>query len=94
MLSSRGYPGPYQRGFPIEGLGRIEPGVLVFHAGTATDSSGYVTDGGRVLTVVATGPSMTEARDRAYRNSERIRFEGVSYRRDLALREVEAMAVS
>lgn len=94
VLTSRGYPGPYQRGFPIDGLGRIEPGVLAFHAGTATDVSGYVTDGGRVLTVVATGPSMTDARERAYRNAERIQFEGVTYRRDLALREVEAMAVS
>jgi phosphoribosylamine--glycine ligase len=94
VLTSRGYPGPYQRGFPIEGLGRIEPGVLLFHAGTTIDASGYVTDGGRVLTVVATGSSMNDARERAYRNAERIRFEGVRYRRDLALREVEAMAVS
>ncbi|HEY9289268.1 MAG TPA: phosphoribosylamine--glycine ligase [Candidatus Dormibacteraeota bacterium] len=94
VLTSRGYPGPYVRGHSIEGLGRIDPGVLVFHAGTATDASGYITDGGRVLTVVATGKSMTEARERAYRNAERIRFDGVSYRSDLALREVEAMAVS
>lgn len=94
VLTSRGYPGPYQRGFSIEGLGRMDPGVLVFHAGTSTDDSGYVTEGGRVVTVVGTGSTIAEARDRAYRNAERIRFEGVTYRHDLALREVEAMAVS
>jgi len=48
-----------------------------------------VTAGGRVLTVVATGQTMADARERAYRNAERIRFEGVSYRKDLALRELE-----
>jgi len=64
--------------------------VLVFHAGTASAPSGYVTAGGRVLTVVATGPTMADARERAYRNAERVRFEGVSYRKDLALRELEA----
>ena len=89
VLASRGYPGSYARDYPIDGLGRVEQGVLVFHAGTASDPSGYVTAGGRVLTVVATGQTMADARERAYRNAERIRFEGVSYRKDLALRELE-----
>jgi phosphoribosylamine---glycine ligase len=93
VLASRGYPGTYATGFPIEGLGAIEPGVFAFHAGTRSGPGGYVTDGGRVMTVVALGDSMTEARERAYRNVERIRFEGVSYRHDLALRELESPAV-
>ena len=93
MLASRGYPGTYETGYPIEGLGTIEPGVFLFHAGTAADSSGYVTAGGRVLTVVGLGDSMIDARDRVYRNAERIRFAGATYRHDLALREVEAPAL-
>jgi phosphoribosylamine---glycine ligase len=93
VMASRGYPGAFTTGFPIDGLGAIDPGVVVFHAGTASDPSGYVTAGGRVLTVVARGDSMLEARERAYRNVGRIRFEGASYRRDLALRELEVPAL-
>jgi len=93
VLASRGYPGAYSTGYPIEGLGTVERDVFVFHAGTATDDSGYVTAGGRVLTVVALGDSMSTARERAYRNAERIRFEGATYRRDLAVREIEAAAL-
>lgn len=93
VMASRGYPGAFTTGFPIDGLGAIDPGVVVFHAGTASDPSGYVTAGGRVLTVVAPGDSMLQARERAYRNVGRIRFEGASYRRDLALRELEAPAL-
>ena len=93
VLASRGYPGTYQTGYPIDGIGTIERDVFVFHAATTASSAGYVTSGGRVLTVVALGDSMGEARERAYRNVERIRFQGMTYRRDLALREVEAPAL-
>ena len=93
VLASGGYPSTYTTGYPIEGLGRVEPGVLVFHAGTAADPSGYVTAGGRVLTVVGLGDSISDARERVYRNVERIRFQGASYRQDLALRELEAPAL-
>jgi phosphoribosylamine--glycine ligase len=93
VLASRGYPGSYQTGYPVDGLGTIERDVYAFHAATIAGSAGYVTAGGRVLTVVALGDSMGEARDRAYRNVDRIRFQGMTYRHDLALREVEAPAV-
>jgi len=93
VLASRGYPGTYATGYPIEGLGTIERDVLVFHAGAAADPSGYVTAGGRVLTLVALGESMAEAKDRAYRNVDRIRFQGMTFRRDLAEREIEALAL-
>jgi len=93
VLASRGYPGTYATGYPIEGLGTIEREVLVFHAGAAADPSGYVTAGGRVLTLVALGESMAEAKDRAYRNVDRVRFQGMTFRRDLAEREIEAPAL-
>ena len=93
VLASRGYPAGYQTGFPIDGLGRLEPDVFAFHAGTASEASGYVTAGGRVLTLVARDDTIAAARERAYRNAERLHFEGMTYRRDLALREVEAPAV-
>jgi len=94
VLASRGYPGTYQTGYPIDGLGTLEPGVFAFHAGTTAGPAGYVTAGGRVLTLVAVADSMAEARAHAYRNVDRIRFQGMTYRRDLALREVEAPALS
>jgi phosphoribosylamine--glycine ligase len=93
VLASRGYPDVYQTGFAVDGLGRVERDVFVFHAGTAAGPTGYVTAGGRVLTLVALGDTMAEARDRAYRNVDHIRFEGMTFRRDLAQREVEAPAL-
>ena len=75
----------------FEGLEDLDPDVLVFHAGTARQDDGtLVTSGGRVLTVSALGPNLQAARDTAYRNVERIRFEGVHYRRDIGARAVGA----
>jgi phosphoribosylamine-glycine ligase len=93
VLTSRGYPGPYQTGYPIEGLGSLEPGVLAFHAGTTAGAAGYLTAGGRVLTLVTLGDSIAEARDRVYRNVDRVSFQGMTCRRDLALRELGAPAL-
>ena len=93
VLASRGYPGTYSTGVAIDGLGTVERDVFVFHAGSAASPSGYVTAGGRVLTVVALADSLADARDRAYRNVNRIRFDGMSFRRDLAQREVETPAL-
>jgi phosphoribosylamine--glycine ligase len=86
VLASRGYPGPYRTGFPIEGIEEAEdlPGVQVFHAGTRRQGDQVVTAGGRVLNVTALAPTVAEARERAYRAAERIRFEGKTYRTDIA----------
>jgi phosphoribosylamine--glycine ligase len=84
VLASGGYPGSYETGLPIQGLEDIDSDVLAFHAGTRrADDGRLVTAGGRVLTVVATGATMAEAREKAYRNVERIHFEGMHYRRDI-----------
>jgi len=84
VLASGGYPGKYETGFPIEGLDDVDDDVLIFHAGTRREDDGtLVTAGGRILTVAATGRTMAEAREKAYRNVERIRFQGVHYRRDI-----------
>ncbi len=92
VLAGAGYPDVPSRDVPIEGLEALEDGVLVFHGGTrlAKSEGSYrlVTDGGRILTVVARGPTIAEARRRAYRNVGRIRFAGMHFRRDIALREV------
>ena len=90
VVASGGYPGPYKKGLPISGLDDIDSDVAVFHAGTSIGDNGeVVTSGGRVLAVVSTGESMSKARERVYRNTPHIAFEGMMYRSDIALREVK-----
>ena len=89
VLTSAGYPGPYEKGKAISGIQQAEEldGVTVYHAGTALDARGrLVTAGGRVLDVTALGPTFEDARDRAYQACELIDFEGKTYRRDIGLR--------
>jgi len=87
VLASGGYPGLCATGVEIDGLERAEEvdGVQVFHAGTAERDGRVVTAGGRVLTVSALGPSLDEARARAYQACSLVRFDGMHYRRDIAL---------
>jgi phosphoribosylamine--glycine ligase len=86
VMASGGYPATYKLGHIIEGLQDVDPDVLVFQAGTKAEPRGLVTNGGRVLTVVATGETMAEARAKAYDNVRRIHFSDAHYRTDIALR--------
>jgi phosphoribosylamine--glycine ligase len=88
VLASGGYPGKYQTGYEIQGLDNLASDIQVFHAGTKMDNGKVLTSGGRVLTVVASGKSIAEARDKVYANIPHIRFDGATYRTDIALREV------
>jgi phosphoribosylamine---glycine ligase len=72
-------------GVAIAGLEEAEAsGALVFHGGTAVRDGRVVTNGGRILSVTATGPTVREARDRAYAAVELVRFKGARFRRDIA----------
>ncbi len=85
VMASGGYPGSYKTGFSITGLDNLDKDILVFHAGTKLGSEGQVlTNGGRVLTVVAMGKNIAEAREKVYANIPRIHFEGCHYRKDIA----------
>jgi phosphoribosylamine---glycine ligase len=89
VIAGRGYPERSDSGTPIDGIEAAEAGgALVFHAGTARRGDRIVTNGGRVLNVVATAPSLEEARRRAYDACELISFEGMHFRRDIAARAV------
>lgn len=86
VLASEGYPGAYEKGKVILGIDEAEqlPDVTVFHAGTAFNADGeLITNGGRVLNVVALGSSFEEARERAYEACDRINFEGKQLRTDI-----------
>lgn len=90
VLASHGYPGAVERGKVIHGLTDVEllPQVKVFHAGTAHLDDEVVTSGGRVLGVTAWDTSLSAARDRAYAAVDRLCFEGMQFRRDIAAKGI------
>jgi phosphoribosylamine--glycine ligase/phosphoribosylformylglycinamidine cyclo-ligase len=85
VVASGGYPVHYEKGKAITGLREAStlPGVTLFHAGTRSEGDRVLTDGGRVLGVTATGPTLKEALDRAYAAVMRIDFEQMQYRTDI-----------
>jgi phosphoribosylamine--glycine ligase len=90
VLASGGYPGKYQTGIVISGLGEAAKvdAVQVFHAGTKYLDDEIVTAGGRVLAVTALGSTIEGARARAYEAVSLIDFADCHYRRDIALNAV------
>jgi phosphoribosylamine--glycine ligase len=90
VLASGGYPDAFEKGKRISGLDEAEalPGTLVFHAGSAVRGGEIVTSGGRVLTVVGSGPDFAQARGRAYEAVAKIAFDGIQFRRDIGVKAV------
>ncbi len=92
VLASKGYPGKYEKGKEIFGLDKIKD-ALVFHAGTKyqpvtshqspVTSKKIITNGGRVLGIMALGDGLEEAIDKVYREVNEVNFEGMQYRRDI-----------
>jgi phosphoribosylamine--glycine ligase len=103
VLASGGYPRSYEIGYEISGLAALAANgdnahdtdevekLVVFHAGTrrAETGAGYETAGGRVLGMTARGRTIAEARERAYRAVEKISFDGMHFRRDIASRALD-----
>jgi phosphoribosylamine--glycine ligase len=91
VAASGGYPGDYETGAEITGLRDAErvDGAQVFHAGTIERNGRVVTGGGRVLAVSGLGPTPADARARAYEALERISFDGMQVRSDIAARAAE-----
>ena len=90
ILASGGYPEAYEKGKIID-LGGADalPDTWVFHSGTALKDGDYVTAGGRVLGVTATGDTLKDAIGRAYDAARRVRFDGMFMRSDLGKRALE-----
>ena len=82
VLAAAGYPGSPRRGDRITGWEQVNRGV-VFHAGTELDLYGLTTNGGRVLSVTASGPDLATAIANTYSEVEKVRFEGMHYRKDI-----------
>ncbi|MET0561631.1 MAG: phosphoribosylamine--glycine ligase [Gaiellaceae bacterium] len=89
------YPEEGDRGSVIEGVDSAEAmGALVFHAGTALQGDRLVTNGGRILAVTGRGPSIADARTRAYDAVGRISFPGMRSRSDIAEAAAAGAAVT
>ena len=91
VLASGGYPGAYEAGKLIRGIGEAEqiPDLKVFHAGTSKLGDDFYTAGGRVLGVTARGKDLNEAIARAYEGCSHIQFDGMHYRRDIAAKPLK-----
>lgn len=85
VLAAQGYPEGPRKGDPIEGGDQTGPDSYVLHAGTALSGEQLVSAGGRVLTVVALGADLGQARERAYATMESVHMRGGRYRSDIAL---------
>jgi phosphoribosylamine--glycine ligase len=83
VMAAGGYPGKYKKGLPIKGLDKHDPNTKVFHAGTRLDGQSIVTNGGRILCVVASGKKASEAQAKAYAGVNEIQWENVYYRDDI-----------
>ncbi|HPB01360.1 MAG TPA: phosphoribosylamine--glycine ligase, partial [Bacteroidales bacterium] len=82
VLASKGYPGSYEKG---KSISLPEGDYLIFHAGTTQSNNQITTSGGRVLAVVGTGNTISEARNSAYTLAEKVHFEGKTNRSDIGL---------
>ncbi len=92
VLASEGYPDAPRIGRAITGLedAAAQDEVLIFQAGTDARDGQVISAGGRVLNVVGVGPTLGDARDRAYRAVDLVRYEGKTFRRDIGARALGA----
>ena len=88
VMAAKGYPGSYEKGKEISGLDEAGalPDVVVFHAGTKGEGGKVLTNGGRVLGITATGPDTPSAIAKAYEAVNKIKWDGIHYRKDIAAR--------
>ena len=86
VMASGGYPLAYEKGKEIHGLDAVTESV-VFHAGTAKKDGKIVTNGGRVLGVTATAPTLDEAIQKAYADVKKISFDKAHYRLDIGIKK-------
>lgn len=91
VMASGGYPGHYEKEKKITGLELLkeQKDIQVFHAGTKFKDHEILTDGGRVLNIVACGNDIKDAQRKVYDAVGKINFEGVYYRKDIANKAID-----
>ena len=83
VATSKGYPGEYEKGKEITGLKDLDEDIFLFHNGTKVKDGKVYTNGGRVISITALGDTLEEARDKIYKNINKIHFDGMYYRKDI-----------
>lgn len=86
VMASGGYPAAYEKGKEITGLDDVEDSI-VFHAGTAVKDGKIITNGGRVLGITATAPTLDEAIQKAYADVDKIHFDQAHFRHDIGIKK-------
>lgn len=92
VMASGGYPKSYPKGLEITGLddkGQVG-GVFVYHAGTKYENEKFLTNGGRVLGVTATGDTLSDALKKSYDAVDKIHFDNAHFRKDIGQRALSA----
>lgn len=83
VLTSKGYPNEYEKGFKITRINELDKDIILFHNGTKILNGDLLTNGGRVLSVTSLGNTIGEARENIYSNINKIKFDGMNYRKDI-----------
>lgn len=88
VMASGGYPVEYTKGFPIKGLDGFKDlkGSYLFQAGTKRVGDEVLTNGGRVLGITSFGDNLEQARENAYRQIQKVYFQGAHYRKDIGIK--------
>lgn len=87
VITSEGYPEEYEKGKEINGLENLDKDIIVFHNGTKVEDGKLVTNGGRVMSITCLGNTLEEAKKTVYRNIDKIKFDGMCYRKDIGIIE-------
>lgn len=92
VIASKGYPENYEKGKIIEGLDKdgqneelIKNGIYIYHAGTIKKEDKFYTNGGRVFSICSNGENINKLREKIYNNIEKVKFDGMFYRRDIGI---------
>ena len=82
ILSSKGYPEKYQKGFKISGLDEVKNSII-FHAGTIKEENDIISNGGRVIACTGIGDTISKSLNISYELAKKIDWEGKYYRKDI-----------
>lgn len=91
VIASGGYPGTYEKGYPIKGIDKVSDDTLVFFAGVKKEKDTLLTNGGRVLSLTALGNDLRDAQEKVYKEVEKVSFANSYYRTDIAQKGIRRL---